>query len=893
MSTTLPLNSARGSDELLLKVTPPRVPRHLVTRPRLQARDARWRDAPVLLVQAPPGFGKTSLLAQWRREHLARGAVVAWVLAQPHDDAQRLVQALALAVRQGAGRPTFGHTLLEGAPPAGLGGVTAWLGELAQSALDVVLFIDEADRLPAAAREVLQYLLHNAPANLRVVVAARSGGELDFGDLVAYGQCSVVDTAVLRFSLEETIALVRERLGADVDADVTARLHELTEGWPLGLQLALSATAGSELRAVVAALSAPGAAARERLVELLLERAEPGDLAFLTRIALLDPLHPELCAALTGDAADVPRLERLVRDTPLFSAAEQGAWLRLHALAREALRERVEALPEAERQALHSRAAAWLEAHGWIEAAAAHALAAGQAEHAYALAERSLYESIMTRGRQAAVLAWLERLEPHELDRRPRLLLAMAWSLALGHRHEEAGRWVARILAQPEAGDALRCECALILSGAAAFADDPDRFAELHDPWAVAPPLHDPVLLKVHANRSAFRALLQGEPALARLRQQQAPRDDSAPALAYVSRWSDFVVGWSYLWEGQVLLAEQLLRPVLAGAEGSLGRRSPFASMLAALLAAAVWERGRPEEAQALLANRLDVIERDGLPETVLLAYRTLARAAIGAGAEHRALDLLAALDAVGTLRGMPRLRIASLAEQVRLHARRFRSESCRELVERIERLRGDPALPQGPLWQRGVALLHETAQGHAAIAAQDWRRAIAALERADALAQELKQGRQHIELLALRAWALDRCGERAEALLREAMDLASAYGLVNLFANAHPALGEWVERLTPAAPAGSAAPAPTHPAPRRDTAAPRAAPSMALTPKEREVLELLARNLSNKEIGLAMQVGEETVKWHVKNLFAKLDAGTRKQVVQRARILGLLEDTD
>ena len=64
----------------------------------------------------------------------------------------------------------------------------------------------------------------------------------------------------------------------------------------------------------------------------------------------------------------------------------------------------------------------------------------------------------------------------------------------------------------------------------------------------------------------------------------------------------------------------------------------------------------------------------------------------------------------------------------------------------------------------------------------------------------------------------------------------------------------------------------------------------MALTPKEREVLELLARNLSNKEIGLAMQVGEATIKWHMKNLFAKLDAGTRKQVVQRARILGLLD---
>ena len=85
-------------------------------------------------------------------------------------------------------------------------------------------------------------------------------------------------------------------------------------------------------------------------------------------------------------------------------------------------------------------------------------------------------------------------------------------------------------------------------------------------------------------------------------------------------------------------------------------------------------------------------------------------------------------------------------------------------------------------------------------------------------------------------------------------------------------------------APARLQAAAPAAPSKLRST------PSLALTPKEREVLELAARNLSNKEIGLAMQVGEETVKWHMKNLFAKLDAGTRKQVVQRARILGLLE---
>ena len=57
-------------------------------------------------------------------------------------------------------------------------------------------------------------------------------------------------------------------------------------------------------------------------------------------------------------------------------------------------------------------------------------------------------------------------------------------------------------------------------------------------------------------------------------------------------------------------------------------------------------------------------------------------------------------------------------------------------------------------------------------------------------------------------------------------------------------------------------------------------------------MLELVARNLSNKEIARAMQVGDETVKWHVKNLFLKLAADSRKHAVQRARLLGLFETT-
>lgn len=881
-----------STSDLLLKVTPPRVPRGALVRSTLGGGPAAAREHPVLVVQAPAGFGKTLLLAQWRREHLAHGAAVAWLLAQPQDDPARFVQALALAVRVGAGRPTFGHALLQAGSPGGLEGVTAWLAEVAQSALNLVLVVDEADRLPGETRDALAYLLHNAPPNLRCIVAARADCELGLDDLVAYGGCVLVGTAQLRFTLDETLQLARNRFGDAFDHDAAARLHELAEGWPLGLQLALSVGATTGGRPQLPDLPVQGSALRSQLLGYLLGNLAPADLDFLTRISVADPLHPDLCSAIVPQDDAPEHLRRLLRDTPVFVASEESEWLRLHSLAAEALRERRATLPLAEQQALHGRASTWLAEHGLLEAAAHHAFESGQQQKAYELAERSLYEGLMTRGRQGSVLAWLQRLPADEIDRRPRLMLAAAWSLALSERNEEAQQWVERILSQPAVDDSLRCECALILGGAAVFADDPDRFALLHDPWAEAPPLDNPLLLLIHANRTAYRALLDGEPALARLRQQQAPRGNRE-APPYLARWGDFIIALTYLWEGQVLLAEQLLRPALANAEADLGRRSSFASSLAALLAAAVWERDQPEEAAALLAWRLDVLERSALPESVLLGFRTIVRiAAATQQTEHRALELLGAMDAVGIARKLPRLRIASLTDQVRLHARRYRTETCRELCRQIDALMESPGTPRGPLWLRSVNGMRLLAHAYAAIAAQDWRAAVQPLAEVEALALRTRQGRVRIEALALRAWVLDRCGEKSQDLLREAVGLAEAAGLRRVFADAHPGLADWLRSSQAGAAPPAAAPARPAEAPRAVRAATlRAAPSMALTPKEREVLELLGRNLSNKEIGLAMQVGEETIKWHMKNLFAKLDAGTRKQVVSRARILGLLAD--
>jgi LuxR family maltose regulon positive regulatory protein len=329
------------SSELLLQLTPPRVPRLFSVRENLRIGAEALRDVPAILVQAPGGFGKTSLLAHWRLELLSRGAMVAWISHQPKDDAQRLIEGLVHGLRMATGRSRAGRALVgKSLDPAEA--LTQWLTEVTQLASELVLVLDDVDRLPVEGRRLLAYLLRNQPPNLRVLVAARVDCDLQIDDLISYGRVLRLGVRRLAFDLDDTLALARRRLGEDVDLDAVARLHEACEGWPLGLQLLLTAAADSgELpldRVGDAELS-------ETLLDLLFSTLSPEDLGFLEDISVVDQLHVSLCVALSGRADARERLARLAAETPLIVYAERGDWLRLHRLARERLRQRLRQRP--------------------------------------------------------------------------------------------------------------------------------------------------------------------------------------------------------------------------------------------------------------------------------------------------------------------------------------------------------------------------------------------------------------------------------------------------------------------------------------------------------------------------------------------------------------------
>jgi LuxR family maltose regulon positive regulatory protein len=688
MRAMLDTETAAGVDpELALRTLPPRPPYRALARPHLTLDVPPFAGTQVVLLEAAAGWGKSALLAQWRRAALDAGHLVAWLTAAPDDEPRRLVLGLALALDRACGAAKSGRADV----PDAIGAATGWLARAAALPHDLLLLIDDAERLPAEGRRLLRYVLHNLPPNVRVGLAGRTGLRVFAAELDP-ATWWLAGAAQLRLTVEETCTLAA---AAGMGADDGVRLHESVEGWPLGVQLALRSRARTQ-----------GPPDPRHIVADMLDALAPDDLAFLLAVSICDLLHPDLCAALAGTAAPA-RLARLAAATPLFTASESDGWVRLNTPARDALRQRVAAWPAAQRAPLHLRASAWYERHGLLPDAARHAHAAGASQRAFDLAERGLME-LVPQGRVDALAIWQDLLPADELRLRPRLRLAVAWSLALSDRPALALPHVEALLANAGDDQALRHEAAMIVCAAHVYADAPDRFAAAFGPWAGRQPADaDPWLRQAHANRSALLALLQGRPA-------QARRCLNAPGAAadggYGARWAALLYGYSYLWQGQVQLAADVLHAPVASADAALGRRHPLAAMLAAVLATALFERGQLETAQLLLANRLDVLERSATPDILLMGHVTAARIAAAYGMEHRALDFCDALLAAGEHRKLPRACMAALGEQIRIHAVRERPDTCRRLYDRLLGWL-DAAPPHGPLWQRQAVLERDLAR--------------------------------------------------------------------------------------------------------------------------------------------------------------------------------------
>jgi LuxR family transcriptional regulator, maltose regulon positive regulatory protein len=390
------------------------------------------------LVSAPPGFGKTTLIAQWAESE--QDSEFAWLTLEAGDDEpQRLLSYLSETLARVV--PRVRRSIrAHGSEP-----LPALLNALAAHDRRVVLVIDDYHTIhDEGAHAVVTSLIEHGPPSLHVVVSTRSDPPLRLGRLRVAGELNELRAAELRMTREEAERFFNEKLDLRLDGRDIGVLNERTEGWPAGLYLAaLTLEQRDDPGAFVESFAGDNRHVAEYLSAEVLRAQTTEVREFLLATAALGRFSAPLCVDVLGSNR-AGKLLRELETSNLFLVPldDRGEWYRFHHLFADLLRTELKARDPGAVSALHSRAAEWFAEQGEMDSAVAHALAAGDEERAVDLVAGSWFSYIHT-PRLGEVDTWVRALGPSRVSGEPRLALGAAGiSIAAGEQ-EDTDRWLA------------------------------------------------------------------------------------------------------------------------------------------------------------------------------------------------------------------------------------------------------------------------------------------------------------------------------------------------------------------------------------------------------------------------------------------------------------------
>ncbi|HWJ72341.1 MAG TPA: LuxR C-terminal-related transcriptional regulator [Kaistia sp.] len=873
----------------------PRGAADVIERPFLMDRLRNGLAGQIVLLRAPPGFGKSELLSAVQARCDTAQDRFSW-LTLSHEDSDPAVFLDHFAAALG----------LDFAPAQRLGLERArqlLLTRLAAEGGRPIVVLDEFQAAEGEAfASFCNALFRQLPEPLRIVISTHRRPELALSRIRLKGLLTEILADELAFTRSE----MRRLVGKGLSNEEFETFTEVTGGWPALVSLAvplLTGAASPEVRAEL--IGGTHRLYRDFVLEEVAPQIPPDMREALTVCSILAEFPLDLAAHLSGvDVA--PRSLRDLEDFApiLVPVGQRPGWLRLHPVVRATFAAHLQSLPPERVAALHGRAAAWFAERGHLEKAVSHASRAGD----FALAAEAIRQaggvSIFLKAGHSVLAGVIENIPTEVIHRSPSLKLSYALVLAKQGRVQMARDIIVDLRHAAESGQpspflAIPISALDHIEGLINIYNDRNSdAAEIARLEGIAGRLGPAETFGRGwiYNHLCIAYTVSGD--------LEAARTNALKSLAcYREEKSSY--GQIFMLIHMSLVAMLAGRPATAimfgrEAEELCQRHQWIDRNLIAIahipLAEALYQQTQCDAAEVMMREGMPYLARgEGWVDLFTRGYGTLARCQLARAGIEAALAVTDRAEEVAVERGLPRLRLAVDIIRIELMTRAGLLESALHIVERLPPIDVEGAWPTWREWSDAsialarILLRTERAEEALPVLARLGQRSrehdrgyhllvgiVVSIE-AFWAAGRLEEARGAL----LAAIALARPQDWLQVFLDEGLPLSQAVrGIVRRFglSTFSPKTSEFVSRIAGAWQQGG-------------PARPKSDRGGLLSAREREVLDLLAGNATNKEIARDLGLSEATVKFHLKNLYAKLGVSRRNLALSVARQTGMIED--
>jgi len=890
---------------------------HQIHRSQLISLLNEGLERRLTLISAPPGFGKTMLLASWVKEC---GLPAAWIsLDEGDNDIIRLLSYLLTALQ--TVQPGLGDDALQvlQTPQLPIQQVlVATINEITSERTEpFIVVLDDYHVIENhEVHAMLAYLIDHMPPQMHLYLASRTNPPLPFSRLRARDQLVEIRTKDLRFSTTETDQLLNHALGFNLSSDIITALANRTEGWAAGLHMTAASLRG---RPNPEQFIRQFTGSNQYIFDYLLEEVlhnQPQDIQdFLLFTSILNRLCSPLCDLLTGQDNSQAILEWM-EQTNLFITPldETHTWFRYHQLFAEILRKRLQQTQPHLFMQLHQKASRWmLDNNFWLEAYRLAVLAQDLGLTIEIIEKAS--QDLMERGHITTLHAWIERLPVERVYANARLCISYAWccliikdsSQAAIQYLQQAEQLVNDLKIDADAKNSLLGRICGIRSIAYIYTGDFVKSAEIANQAQRYISENDAFALNVIAWAQFFSGFITSgiEPnTQTLLKHVETKRNISNNFLAVMSLYA---VGMVRVYTGNLRQADQILRKGLSlysdsdSLEETFEKDFSLNNLLYFGLSELARERNQllqalqySEKAQALYEKWENSELLVDLYNAKARIYQNLGKSSEANRIINKSLSICNAGKVVSVTFCMTRLiytRILILQGNL---------PSAWEQIHQIDTLRKQHLI--------GESLSHMLVKGmgtniHAWLLILDGRYQEAA-DMLEAILEEMKASKwlllvlESYALLAISHHRLNRrqsachwlnlalTQAEPEGILRTFLDLGNLFQSVLLAYRAdfiHDArLSTFIDSLLDAfaRETTTAQVNQNHEQP----------PKNLLSDREMEVLTLLAAGHTNPQIATRLVLGTSTVKTHTLNIYRKLGVSNRTQALVRAKELGVIK---